>query len=57
MKHPRPNPFQTIGGDWWWYDEQDQPVGPYTTQIAALRGLLEYIDPPTWFEKLTRIFR
>ena len=29
---------------WWWYDADDHPHGPYLTQLEALRGLLQHCD-------------
>jgi hypothetical protein len=39
------NPTQSNDGTWWWYDGNDLPHGPYATQIDALRGIMQHIDP------------
>ena len=39
------NPTQDRDGLWWFYDENDFAHGPYATQIGALRGLLQHVDP------------
>lgn len=47
---PKANPFEHAGF-WYWKDERDDPHGPYSTQMDALRGLMKHIDPP-WFTNL-----
>lgn len=50
------NPFK-FAGRWYWHDETGEATGPYTSQSAALRGLLKYMDwletgGPWWFKLL-----
>jgi hypothetical protein len=53
MKPRRANPYRTVDGQWWWFDEDGTPVGPYQTQVAAVRGLLKWIDGQRpWWKKL-----
>ena len=41
----RENPWQSLDGTWWWYDEGVSAHGPYTTQSAALYAVLQHMDP------------
>lgn len=41
---PRANPVRGADGGWYWYDENDDPHGPYIAQNHALRSLLRHMD-------------
>ena len=39
---PRNNPFKALG-KFYWYDETGDTSGPYNTERAAMRDLLDYV--------------
>lgn len=47
------NPFKAING-WHWVDERNSSHGPYKTQLAAVRAMLDYFDPPGLLVRLAR---
>ena len=56
MEPLRENPYQMLNGSWWFYDENNQSWGPFETQLAAIRGLLNYMEPRTRWQRIWDAF-
>lgn len=54
MDTPRLNPFMDRG-QWYWRDEKQVAVGPYTGQMDALRDLLRYCDKRSRWERFKEL--